>query len=123
LAEYERELIVERVNAKIAAARDSGTRFRRPQVNLEVIAEKLAIVADARNPEAPRPMPPVSSGGAARRSTSGRLQRRWGPCHIALQFQRHLSLRFTHIARSPRLVSTLKSLNNLSHPYILIIIG
>lgn len=48
LAEYERELIVERVNAGIAAARDSGTRFGRPPVNLEVIAEKLAIVADAR---------------------------------------------------------------------------
>lgn len=48
LAEYERELIVERVNAGIAAARDSGTRFGRPPINLEVIAEKLAIVADAR---------------------------------------------------------------------------
>ncbi|MEV8150156.1 recombinase family protein [Arthrobacter sp. NPDC080073] len=48
LAEYERELIVERVNAGIAAARDSGTRFGRPPINPEVIAEKLAIVADAR---------------------------------------------------------------------------
>ncbi len=48
LAEYERELIVERVNAGIAAARQSGTRFGRPPVSLEVIAEKLAIVADAR---------------------------------------------------------------------------
>ena len=30
LAEYERELIVERVNAGIAAARQNGTRFGRP---------------------------------------------------------------------------------------------
>ncbi|MGY4542624.1 DNA invertase Pin-like site-specific DNA recombinase [Arthrobacter sp. UYNi723] len=48
LAEYERELIVERVNAGIAAARNSGTRFGRPPSNPEVIAEKLEIVADAR---------------------------------------------------------------------------
>jgi len=48
LAEYERELIVERVNAGIAAARESGTRFGRPPVNPDIIAEKLAIVADAR---------------------------------------------------------------------------
>lgn len=49
LAEYERELIVERVNAGIAAARESGTRFGRPPVNPDTIAEKLAIVADARS--------------------------------------------------------------------------
>ncbi|KQQ52489.1 recombinase family protein [Plantibacter sp. Leaf314] len=49
LAEYERELIVERVNAGIAAARESGTRFGRPPVNPDVIAEKLAIVAEARS--------------------------------------------------------------------------
>ncbi|OAN30837.1 invertase [Plantibacter sp. H53] len=49
LAEYERELIVERVNAGIAAARESGTRFGRPPVNPDTIAEKLAIVADARD--------------------------------------------------------------------------
>jgi DNA invertase Pin-like site-specific DNA recombinase len=49
LAEYERELIVERVNAGIAAARESGTRFGRPPVNPDVIAVKLAIVADARS--------------------------------------------------------------------------
>lgn len=42
LAEYERELIVERVNAGIAVARDSCTSFGRPPVNLEIIAEKLA---------------------------------------------------------------------------------
>jgi len=49
LAEYERELIVERVNAGIAAARESGTRFGRSPVNPDVIAEKLAIVAEARD--------------------------------------------------------------------------
>ena len=48
LAEYERELIVERVNAGIAAARQSGTRFGRPAVDPAVIADKLAVVADAR---------------------------------------------------------------------------
>lgn len=49
LAEYERDLIVERVNAGISAARESGTRFGRPPVNPDVIAEKLAIVAEARD--------------------------------------------------------------------------
>ncbi|WP_285034935.1 recombinase family protein [Plantibacter sp. ME-Dv--P-095] len=49
LAEYERELIVERVNAGIASARESGTRFGRPPVNPDIIAEKLAIVAEARD--------------------------------------------------------------------------
>ncbi|WP_426738113.1 recombinase family protein [Plantibacter sp. 2H11-2] len=49
LAEYERELIVERVNAGIAAAREAGTRFGRPPVNPDTITEKLAIVADARS--------------------------------------------------------------------------
>ena len=48
LAEYERELIVERVNAGIAAARQSGTRFGRPLSDPAVVAEKLAIVKDAR---------------------------------------------------------------------------
>lgn len=48
LAEYERELITERVNAGIAAAKASGTRFGRPVVDLSVIADKLAIVKDAR---------------------------------------------------------------------------
>jgi DNA invertase Pin-like site-specific DNA recombinase len=43
LAEYERELIVERVTA-----RQSGTRFGRPLSDPEVIADKLAIAADAR---------------------------------------------------------------------------
>ena len=48
LAEYERELIVERVNAGIAAARQGGTRFGRPAVDPAVIADKLAVVAEAR---------------------------------------------------------------------------
>ncbi|WP_259808388.1 recombinase family protein [Corynebacterium sanguinis] len=48
LAEYERELITERVNAGIAAARQNGTRFGRPPVDPAVIAEKLDITRDAR---------------------------------------------------------------------------
>jgi DNA invertase Pin-like site-specific DNA recombinase len=48
LAEYERELITVRVNAGIAAAKASGTQFGRPRVEPAVIAEKLAIVNDAR---------------------------------------------------------------------------
>ena len=48
LAEYERELIVERVTAGIAAARDSGTRFGRPPSDPKIIARKLAIVNEAR---------------------------------------------------------------------------
>ena len=48
LAEYERELIVERVTAGIAAARQNGTRFGRRVSDPEVIADKLAIAAEAR---------------------------------------------------------------------------
>ena len=48
LAEYERELITERVNAGITAAKQDGTRFGRPPVDPAVIAEKLDIVRDAR---------------------------------------------------------------------------
>ncbi|WP_395389985.1 recombinase family protein [Clavibacter michiganensis] len=48
LAEYERELIVERVNAGIAVARDNGTRFGRPLADPTVIADKLQIATDAR---------------------------------------------------------------------------
>ena len=48
LAEYERELITERVNAGIAAARQNGTRFGRPLADPVVIAEKLEIANDAR---------------------------------------------------------------------------
>ncbi|MGY3567785.1 DNA invertase Pin-like site-specific DNA recombinase [Sinomonas sp. RB5] len=48
LAEYERELISERVSAGIAAARASGIRFGRPSSDHKVVTEKLAIVAAAR---------------------------------------------------------------------------
>ena len=48
LAEYERELITERINAGIAAARQSGTQFGRPPVDPRVVAEKLTVTADAR---------------------------------------------------------------------------
>lgn len=48
LAQYERELIVERAKAGIAAARASGTRFGRLLSNRAVIADKLAIADDAR---------------------------------------------------------------------------
>jgi len=48
LAEYERELITERVNAGIEAARQSGTRFGRPVSDPSITATKLALVAEAR---------------------------------------------------------------------------
>ena len=48
LAEYERELIVERVTAGIAAARQNGTRLGRPLSDPAVVADKLVIAADAR---------------------------------------------------------------------------
>jgi len=48
LAEYERELIVERVTAGIAAARQNGTRFGRPLSDPVVIADKLALAREAR---------------------------------------------------------------------------
>jgi DNA invertase Pin-like site-specific DNA recombinase len=47
LAEYERELIIERVNAGIAAARTSGTIFGRPVSDPDLIAEKLTVVQAA----------------------------------------------------------------------------
>jgi DNA invertase Pin-like site-specific DNA recombinase len=48
LAEYERELIIERVNAGIAAARTSGAIFGRPLSDPELIAQKLTVVQAAR---------------------------------------------------------------------------
>lgn len=48
LAEYERELITERVNAGIAAAKAGGTRFGRPVLNPAVVADKLEVARDAR---------------------------------------------------------------------------
>lgn len=48
LAEYERELIVERVRAGVAVAQEAGTRFGRPKSDPAVIGQKLALVAQAR---------------------------------------------------------------------------
>lgn len=48
LAEYERELITERVNAGITAARNGGTRFGRPLSDPVVVADKLKLVSEAR---------------------------------------------------------------------------
>lgn len=48
LAEYERELITERVNAGITAARQGGTKFGRPRSDPVVVADKLKLVAEAR---------------------------------------------------------------------------
>ncbi|WP_144663222.1 recombinase family protein [Paenarthrobacter nicotinovorans] len=48
LADYERELITERVNAGIAAAKANGTKFGRPAVDPSVIAGKLAIAEQER---------------------------------------------------------------------------
>jgi DNA invertase Pin-like site-specific DNA recombinase len=48
LAEYERELIVERVRAGVTVAQNAGTKFGRPRVDPAVVAAKLEIVAAAR---------------------------------------------------------------------------
>lgn len=48
MAEYERELIVERVNAGIAAARAQGTTLGRPATPREQVVEKLRIAQEAR---------------------------------------------------------------------------
>lgn len=48
LAEYERELITERVNAGIAAAKQGGTRFGRPLSDPVVIADKLRMATEER---------------------------------------------------------------------------
>lgn len=48
LAEYEQELIVERINAGIVASKKNGTRFGRPSVSPKVVADKLAFATDAR---------------------------------------------------------------------------
>lgn len=42
-------LIVEPVSAGIAAARQSGTRFGRPLSDPALVAQKLAMVVDARS--------------------------------------------------------------------------
>lgn len=48
LAEYERELIVERLNAGIASARAAGTTLGRPSLDPTTVADKLTIVARER---------------------------------------------------------------------------
>ena len=48
LAEFERELIVERVNAGPAASRKAGTVFDRPLSDPKIVAEKLEVVWAAR---------------------------------------------------------------------------
>lgn len=48
LAEYERELITERVRAGITAAKAAGTRFGRPPLNPADVTAKLELVNQAR---------------------------------------------------------------------------
>ena len=69
LAEYERELITERVNAGITAARKGGTRFGRLLSDPAVIADKLQLVHEARTKTRPRRMQRSLSGGAGQRCT------------------------------------------------------
>jgi DNA invertase Pin-like site-specific DNA recombinase len=47
LAEYERELIRERVNAGIAAAKANGVKFGRPAADPDQVAAKLAVAREA----------------------------------------------------------------------------
>ncbi|SDP64947.1 Resolvase, N terminal domain [Arthrobacter sp. ok909] len=70
LAEYERELIIERVNAGMAAARQNGTHFgrsvsARPSSRTSWRSPRTP----ARRDEPPK-TPPASSAGAAQRSTA-----------------------------------------------------
>ncbi len=48
LAEYERELIAERVRAGVSAAQAAGTRFGRPPLDPSDVAAKIALVDQAR---------------------------------------------------------------------------
>ena len=63
LAEYERELIVERVHVGISAARERGTRFGRPLSDPHVIADKLD--SNGR---------PIERADRSGRSAAGRLE-------------------------------------------------
>lgn len=69
LAEYERGLIVERINAGLAASKQNGTRFGYPAVNSEVVADKLAIATTHEPQDGPPKKQHVSSAGTARPST------------------------------------------------------
>lgn len=62
LAEYERELIVERVNTGIAAARASGTIFGLRQSDPQLIAQKLQLV-------------PIAAAVASLSTTTGNASR------------------------------------------------
>ena len=80
LAEYERELIVERVNAGIAAARQSGTRFGRPALTCKSSPTSSPSSPTPGQRAAPPKTPPAWSGGAARPSTdTSRQPREWPP--------------------------------------------
>lgn len=72
LAEYERELIVERVNAGIAAARASGTRFGRPCRILRWSRTSSRSPRTRERVVALLRMLLVSLGGVARRSIATR---------------------------------------------------
>jgi len=83
LVEYERELIVERVNAGITAARESDRRFESPPMNptpsrrSSPSSPRPAVVA-ARPPRRRR-----SSAGAARRYAGTRPAQRCTRCSAA----------------------------------------
>lgn len=66
-AEYERELIVERVKAGVAAAKQNGTRFGRPLSDSKVIADKLAVIAMPVPKDGQPKKRSVSSAGAVQR--------------------------------------------------------
>ncbi|WP_425351792.1 recombinase family protein [Paeniglutamicibacter terrestris] len=74
LTEYERELIMERVNAGIAAARQSGTRFGRPLSAPAVTANNLLIAQDTRVKGRTAEDAARLLGGVARRSTATSTQ-------------------------------------------------
>jgi DNA invertase Pin-like site-specific DNA recombinase len=105
LAEYERELIVERVNAGIAAARRNGTRFGRPTSDPVVTADNWRSPGTpARRDEPPKTLP-ASSAGAAQRSTDiskPSLQRRTPTCRRrAMHHRGRRSRRKCAICSSP----------------------
>lgn len=49
LSEYERVLVVERVNVGLQTARQAGSRFGRPPVDRAVVTEKLTLAREARS--------------------------------------------------------------------------
>ena len=75
LAEYERELIVERVNAGLAASRRVGTVFGRPLSDPKVIGEKLEVVWRPGNGTKARRTRPDWRAGVEQPSTGTRHSR------------------------------------------------